>query len=186
MAWKFFAPTNEINAVTALPSTAGDGDEILFVDSLSAPTYAWHLKYISAKSTNKWQFVGGSPMVAEVAANESMTSTTYAALTTAGPSVTVPVAGDYLVEFGALIRGGSDNALPSMSFSVGGTAASTADRIDQGPSTAEQTYASVSRAVKKSAVAASSAITAKYKVTSAGTGDFENRWLKVTPIAVGG
>ena len=85
---------------TALPASPVDGQEFILTDSLTAPTYTWRLRYLAAKASNKWVFVGGSPLYVEVTNPDGTASATYVALATAGPSITVPVAGDYFVGIG--------------------------------------------------------------------------------------
>ena len=77
------APTYQ----TTLPGSPVDGQQTIFVDSTSAPTYAWYLRYNSTLA--KWQYIGGLPKVARVNTYESTTSTTYANLTTDGPTFAV-------------------------------------------------------------------------------------------------
>jgi len=48
--------------VTTLPATPVDGQEVILVDSITAPTYTWHLRYnASSTYTWKWEFLGGNP-----------------------------------------------------------------------------------------------------------------------------
>lgn len=48
---------------TALPASPQDGDVAILVDSVTAPTWAWRLRYDTAiADAYKWLFVGGSPM----------------------------------------------------------------------------------------------------------------------------
>jgi len=82
--------------VTAIPGSPTDGQEIIFTDSLTAPTYQWHLKYVAAKATNKWICVGGPPKLVRVETSESITSATYGDTATVGPSFTLPRAGQQL------------------------------------------------------------------------------------------
>lgn len=176
--------SGQAQLVTALPPTPNDGDEIILVDSATAPTYAWHLRYIAAKATNKWQFVGGAPLLAEVTASETTTSTSFVALTTGGPSIPLPVAGDYFVEVG--FTGGNDagGRGAAMSYDIGGTGAVDADMATSGYDT--NVFPSVSRVRKKAGLTAVT-LTAKYRVAnSVGTATFSNRWMRVTPIALGG
>lgn len=167
-----------ISAVTALPGSPADGDEILFMDSLTAPTYTWHLRYISGKSSNKWQFIGGSPMSSEVATSQTTGSTAYAALATAGPSIAVPVAGDYFVDVG-FTPDGTDNARRWMSYDIGGTGA-----VDADATRGAARFSSVHRRTRKTGLTAVT-LTAKYKAIDATIG-FEDRWMHLTPIAIGG
>ncbi len=176
-----WAAAGSPSLTAALPTSPSNGDEIIFVDSLSAPTYAWHLRYISAKASNKWQFVGGPPMSNEVAAAESTTSTAYVALTTPGPSIAVPVAGDYFVTLGAFITGPAAGALPIMSYDIGGTAAADADGISVVSSGVKVN----SSRVKKKAALTAVTLTSKYK-TASGTGTWQDRFMNLLPIAIGG
>lgn len=168
--------------VTALPATPSDGDTCTLTDNLTTGTYAWQFRYVAARASNKWVFIGGGPIVSEVATSESTTSGTYVALTTAGPSIAVPVAGDYTVEVGAHITaGGASGTGHKMSYDIGGTGAVDADGIEAGMTTT--TSSSNARAQKKALTAVT--LAAKYKA-SANTAVFKNRWMRLTPIAIGG
>lgn len=168
----------------ALPGSPADGDMCIYTDSLSAPTYAWLLQYIAAKASNKWQFLGGSPLYAEVTTRETTGSTSYTALTTAGPSVTVPLAGDYEVTVGSEVDILA-SAVARHSYDIGGTGAVDADAAPMGSFGSGSIPAATSRLRKKAAIAASTALVSKYK-TSASTAGFANRWIRAIPIAVGG
>jgi len=174
--------------VTVLPTAPKDGDECYYLADASAGV-VWHLKYRAASaSAYKWEYVGGPPRFDEITATETTVSTTYAALATAGPSITVPLAGDYLVEIGTRAYfTATNNASASMSYDIGGTGAGDGDRVDyygaavSGVATAAPHQV---RARRKNALAASTALVAKYKV-SGGTGTFQDRWMRVTPVRVG-
>lgn len=170
--------------VTALPGSPSDGDEIIFTDSLTAPTYRWHLQYESGDS--KWHFVGGAPLFAEVATQESTNSTTYAALATAGPAITLPLAGDYEVEVGCFTV--QDGSLASavdvfMSYDIGATGAVDADAAKTRHDSS-QTGDTISRPRRKTGLTAVT-LTAKYKIGASDTVNFANRWMRVTPVKLG-
>src|SRR5215831_1233030 len=57
--------------VTSLPASPVDGQECILCDSLSAPTYQWHLKYVAAKASNKWICIGGAPAISRVDAAQT-------------------------------------------------------------------------------------------------------------------
>jgi hypothetical protein len=79
---------------TTLPTSAANGDEFILVDSLTAPSYAWRLKYEdSITDAYKWVCIGGSPLYAESASSTSLTTSwaTYA-------TVTAPRSGIYTVD----------------------------------------------------------------------------------------
>jgi hypothetical protein len=156
------------------------------VDSTSAPTYAWLFQYYS--SISKWLFIGGSPAYAEVATAESPGSANaYVALTTAGPSIAVPRAGDYFVEIGVTIAETGNTTLEGyMSYDIGATAAVDADAASGVGGVANQFGApgqSYERRRKKTGLSASTTLTSKYKSGSVNA-SFKNRWMAVTPIAV--
>ena len=182
--WKVPSGASTPAVTAALPGSPTNGDEIILVDSTTAPTYAWHLHYISAKSSNKWQFVGGSPIISEVTASESTASLSYTALTTAGPSVALPVAGDYIITIGFQGVASAANVGGYMSYDIGGTGAVDADGNHE--KTTGSLITHVLRTYKKTGLTAVT-LTAKYKnVDTAGTFTFAYRVLSVLPIALGG
>ena len=167
-----------------LPTAPFDGQEFTLVDSLTAATYAWKFRYVAARATNKWLFIGGAPAWSEVATNENVNSTTYVAAPTPGPSVVVPVAGDYQVGIGFrraanVAAGGS-----FMSYDIGGTAAVDADAVMSTLASGGDALHSVFRVRRKSLTAVT--LTAKYRHAAAGAEGIADRWMQVTPIAVGG
>lgn len=95
--------------VTSLPTTPVDGQECnLLVDATNG--VVWHLVYRAAEpGPYKWYFTGGEPLFGE----DLTIMTPVATLSTnVTPAVTVPNAGDYLVEHGCQIgnSGGAADA----------------------------------------------------------------------------
>lgn len=170
---------------TALPGSPGDGDEVILTDSLTAPTYNWHLKYVAGKASNKWVAIGGMSALVTVATTETTTSTSYAALTPAGPSFAIPVAGDYKVAIGFE---GSNNTVDQhaiMSYDIGATGAVDADRAVGHSSGASALFSP--RAIRLKSGLTAVTLTAKYRAGSGGgTASFAQRTLEVTPVAIGG
>lgn len=169
--------------VTSLPSSPTDGQEIYYAANATNGVI-WHFRYRSAAS--KWEFVGGPPLVASVATTQTTTSTSYTALTTAGPSITLPLAGDYDVTIGADIYGGYDSSFnpvsAMMSYDIGATGASNADAIIYGAYALTASVSSVRRKTGLSAVT----LTAKYKANSnpANAPSFSNRFMLITPVRI--
>lgn len=161
---------------TVLPSSPVDGQEFILTDSLTAPTYAWRLRYMAAKASNKWVFIGGSAAVSEVAAAESTASGTYVALTTPGPSITLPVAGDYDIFIGAQSGGAGNEGV--MSYDIGATPASDND------GTWDYAFSPSVRWARKTGLGAVT-LTAKYR-SGGSNPQFRDRVMRVTPVAVGG
>lgn len=170
--------------VTNLPSSPADGDECYYVADATNGVI-WHLKYRAAASGSfKWEFIGGSAIGAEVDTDESRANTAYGALTTAGPSVTVPLAGDYIIEHGAEVWVNVAGTA-YMSFDIGATGAVDADSVAHLASGAFGT-ASISRSRRKTGLAASTALVSKYRSNAGGTtAHFVFRWMRVRPVRVG-
>ena len=86
--------------LTTLPGSPVDGQEVILCDSLTAPTYTWHLRYVAGiADAYKWVFLGGTPKLIRYDAEETTTSTTPVDL--GGPAFTVPCSGIYECLFGA-------------------------------------------------------------------------------------
>ena len=170
---------------TSLPGSPSDGDIAVLVDSTTLPTYQWMLRYNNGSSnTDKWEFVGGASAMVQVTAAETTSSTTYVALTTAGPSFALPRAGVYIVEIG-FRKGGTGGQGNVMSYDIGGTGAVDADMVVVGDPIGggSSIGGSASRAMPKTGLTALT-LTAKYRVMAATTGTFQDRWMRVTPVRV--
>lgn len=164
--------------ITVLPTTPTDG-QVVYYTADATNGVVWAFKYRTASaSASKWEFAGGAPLTARVAASETTASTTYVALTTAGPSVALPFAGDYDVRIGGRIANTSGTDASAMSFDVGGTGAVDADAA-VGVTAGAVNVASHVRKTGATAVT----LTAKYRVVS-GTGTFIERWMEVLPVRV--
>lgn len=176
--------------VTAIPGSPTNGDRVTLVDSLTAPTYAWYLRYISAAATYKWYCIGGSPAIVLVAAREAKAVGAYGALTTAGPSFTLPEDGDWDIVQHTSYRwdnGGGANYDCYMSYDIGGTGAVDADGIlfESGGGPASHGMVGY-RKQRKTGLTATTAIVSKYKTNggSLGTSTWSRRTLEVMPFRV--
>ncbi len=170
-------------ALTGLEGTKGTvaPDEVyLEVDSASG--IQWHLAYESGEATYKWRYIGGPPMFSEVTASEGVASATYAALATAGPSIAIPLAGDYDVEIaGAHYTTANGGAGSYMSYDIGGTGAVDVDATINAQATGvNSAFMSMSHTRRKLGLTAVT-LTAKYRA-STGTGNFLQRRIFVTPV----
>lgn len=176
---------------TSLPGSPTDGQEYILVDSTSAPTYAWYLRYNSGSASSyKWEWVGGTPAHIKVDANQTTQSTSYVDVTN-GPSFTIPNAGDWLITVGGLLSGSGDNGTGQMAYlgyPVGATSAN-----DVWAASAVMVYvsggggASAVCTHKHTAVSASSLVKAQFKRGQNGVGtnlNAQNRFLIVQPIRI--
>lgn len=161
-----------VASATALPSLPGNGDLFVYEAGVGV---SWMLRYRS--STNKWDFLGGPPLRAVVETNQSRTAGGYGDLTTVGPDITIPLAGDYNITAGALcFNGAAGEAL--MSYAVGAVAALDDDCVGHGGASG---YVFAERTRRKTGLAASTLIRAKYRDNGA---SFVNRSLAITPVSL--
>lgn len=170
--------TSAAVAVTAgLPASPSDGDRVVLVDSVSAPTYSWMLQYIAAKATNKWQFLGGAAWWSEITADQSTSTSTYGNnLATVGPTFTAPVAGSYSLTYGAAC---SNSWTPYSSPSINGSTPLDDDAVfgSGGKFGSEGS--------KQVTLGAAQTVVLQYR-SEGGSSTWIRRWMYVTPVALGG
>jgi hypothetical protein len=173
--------------VTSLPAAPYDGQVVYYQNaSMATDGVVWTFRYNSANASSyKWELVGGSSWIDEVTTAETTTSTSYAALATAGPSITVPLAGVYIIQFGSMhdytvITG---NRTCRHSIDVGASAAADADCAPSSHVNVLSMLQTSMRNITKTC-AAGDAIVSKYR-TTADTARIQARHLSVLPINVG-
>jgi len=175
---------NPVTYGTTLPASPVDGQETILVDSTTNPSYYWRLRYNAGSTGPKWEFIGGIPGAGnQITAQESITSGTFADLTTVGPSFTLPRAGDYLISWGAQIQASTAGTIGRMGLSFGGAAPAGSDVVYVFNNNTSQTEVGVSRSWRYLALAAG-VVKAQYSGSAAGAAYFSNRWLNVTPIRI--
>jgi hypothetical protein len=178
--------------VTVLPSAPYDGQVLDYVADATGGV-VWRLRYRAASASSfKWEFVGGSALTAIVSAQTTVVSSSYPG-SAQTPSVTVPLAGDYLVRRG--FQGGLYGATNGGS-AVGGihnAGTLTGGELQAGTDTnigADGTrFTGVFVEDVLPGLAASNVLDLRYRRADAGGGGgtayFTNRWLAVTPVRVG-
>lgn len=183
-------------ALTGLEGTKGvvAGDEV-YLEVDAANGVLWHLVYESGETTYKWRFLGGPPLLSEVFAAETTNSAAYTALATAGPAIALPRAGDYDVEISAQIFpsanvAGSNNA-GDMSYDIGGTAATSNERIVARVSGGGFQSSNFNidgggyfTRTRRKAGLTSVTLTAKYRQNESGTVEFARRLMRVVPTRI--
>lgn len=178
---------NPVTFSATIPASPVDG-QLWAYNADATAGVAWMFRYRSASSSAyKWEYVGGGRMLATVATSETRGNTAYGDLTTVGPSITVPFAGDYQIAHGAsMVPPATTLGIGFMSYATGATVAVDADYVYIGAAGAVATATNTYRETVKTAVAASAVIRAKYRTSVASpTGTFSNRVLAVVPIRVG-
>lgn len=147
----------------------------------------WLFQYNAASvSAYKWEFIGGSPLYSIIGTTgtESTASLTYVALTTAGPAIALPFAGDYDIDHGCHSNNNVTNAGTYMSYDIGGTAATDTDGLESYQNNADAITAGTIRTNRKTGLSAVT-LTAKYRANVGGTAAFWRRWMRVRPVRVG-
>lgn len=172
-----------VTLAQGLPATPVDGQTVYLIlpasyDPVGGKPVRWLCTYDAASAM--WH-VAGAPLYAEVQTSETTVSNVYAALATAGPSITLPRPGDYEIEVGANIGGSVAGGGGLMSYAIGGAAAADADSAAIVVSSAGAS-ASVVRTREKTGLTAVT-VTAQYRVPG-GTGTFADRFLAITPVRI--
>jgi hypothetical protein len=181
----------DVLEVSALPNPATNGQVVdLLVDSAGAygGPYLWRCRYRAATpGTAKWHVLGnGPPLRVSVvtAGDESTASTTYVALTTPGPAITVPLVGDWIVDLEESIYG-TAGCHGLMSYDIGATAAVDADGVTTAVSNTTQFDVQHVHKWKAKTFAAGTVLTAKYRAIG-GTATWRNgRYMTLTPVRLG-
>jgi hypothetical protein len=182
--------------VTALPSGTGfpfDGMEVYYLAD-QTNGIVWHLRYRAFQadgttanpSAYKWEAIGGRPLRAYVATLEGRSSSVYGDLTTFGPFLTAPLAGDYDMRVGSFVLAPGVQGYATHSVSIGGAAVVDRDGPSLRGDTSQQAQATLDVPRRLTGLAASTQITSKYNWTGAsGTAQWDSRFLELAPVRVG-
>ena len=181
-------PSGPAARVTSLPGSPVDGQECYYVAD-ATNGIVWHLKYNSGSaSAYKWEVVGGPPLYSEVLTQEVSNALGYADLATVGPSITVPLAGDYDVFISTTVYCTSVVAAGGQTWMTFAppTASDVNGVVAQQPGTSGMNL-TISRIKRRAALAAATALVAKYKITGSASYVWyhSNRTMSVTPLRVG-
>jgi hypothetical protein len=175
-----------------LPTSPSAGDEYYYVAD-STDGVVWHLRY--KDSTNKWEFVGGAPLAAvqnigtSSTLNAATLGTSYVyALTSgvSGPSLTVPFAGTYRIEFGFDASNSNNDKIIGMGLFTSSTANTNlinGAELSISCHANGETYTSA-KFVHYYTFATAPTIYSQFK-NSANTATVSNRWISITPSKLG-
>ncbi|HEY3434205.1 MAG TPA: hypothetical protein VGK41_00995 [Solirubrobacterales bacterium] len=164
--------------VTSLPSAPAVGDTCIYKADATNGVF-WQLVYDGVGGT-PWKAMGPGALFARDNGQSSRTSNVYGDLAAgATPAIVLPLAGDYVVQFGARVVNGPESQDIFMSVSSADTEA-VKWWYDSGHS-----HTTGSTSVKRTGLAAAATIAAKYRTAAGGACTWEQRWLAVTPIRVG-
>lgn len=182
--------------VTSLPGSPVDGQEVNYLADATNGV-VWHLVYRAA--SGKWLMSGGPQLHSEIANGGNgylaALNNAYGDLgspSSPGPSIVVPLAGDYYLSYGFFCYFSNiSNANPVgyASPQIGATAATDQDSVQAAPGftvpAGQQHMHNEARTIKKVGLAAGSTIMLKFKYQNAPPVLTDNRWLDLIPIKVG-
>lgn len=114
--WLQVFPTAPL--VTTLPASPVDGQEAILVDSLTVPTYFWHMRYNSAIS--KWVCIGATgPQLLTYTQETTTVAAAWTDMATVGPSFVIPRAGAYFASASAVMYSTIDRNNLCLGISIG-------------------------------------------------------------------
>jgi len=170
--------------VSGLPSVPTPGQHLLYPAHTPTHKY-WHLVYLGGV----WIYIGGPPIYDRVDTQESMTSNndTWVNLATAGPQLTVPENGLYIVRHGARIATAVTHGSIYMSYKIGATEASDLDACTASSAGSDITKNKQTVVMRhEKTFNKNTLLLSRYK-NDQGTGDagptnISHRWMELQPI----
>lgn len=172
---------------STLPASPYEGQEIYFQDAaLATLGIVWHLRYRSGGGTYKWEAVGAqAPLITRETTLQMSMAASNGVATAFSPavSITLPVAGDYLLQYGALLgHSGTNQGMNIVPIATGLTyaGANRARTVQSG--TTNSAGMGVTGAMRANAI--SGTLELRYEAGAAG-GYASDRWITATPIRVG-
>lgn len=194
-AWAWAAGGTSIGGgtkVSSLPScaVANDGQTVFYQNATMATSgVVWRLRCnAGSSSAYKWEFVGGSPLSAEGSGPSSNTNTSYSTGTTNIPSVSIPLAGEYSVEYGAQGRSEANVCWSDVFLAphYGGTILSTSEIYMVGSCNSVISVQTMENTVRRTLATAGSNLDVRYRIQqSSRTFSMWMMRLSATPIRVG-
>jgi hypothetical protein len=178
------APGASGSLVSVLPSSPVDGQEVYFQNAaMVTDGLIWHLRYRSAApGSYKWEFIGGSPLYVVRQQRESTgTSQAWADIVPPGPELTIPLAGDYMVEFGAESETNAASMILQMGIINASTGNPSGDNVIDMRSIVGKV--TTSRAVRMNALV-TGPLKARYWAMTAANCWWTQRWIKARPVRV--
>lgn len=175
-------------ATTTLPGSPTNGLLAVLTDSTTAPTYQWLLEYdTTITGTYKWRFLGGQALINEVAGANSMgnvTGTVFASFGTATPTVTLPNAGVWLIDWGCTIYCSAAAVyFAQVAPKFGASAVATNDMVRTGGAGQNIVFAAARKYTRTISAASTQVVLQGSCSSGAGnTITAENGWLACTPV----
>ena len=167
---------------TSFPASPFDGQAFTLVDSLTAPTYSWHFRYVaSITDAYKWVFIGGAPINKQILTAQTPSGPNiWTNLGTVGPDFIVPRAGIYQSEATCRIYNGSSGS-EHMHLGVANASLTSTPVGPQNTTTPPAGYYGNLNVVTQIAATAGQTLRMQYYSTSA-LGQFSERSMLVLPV----
>ena len=168
----------------SLPAAARDGDEIYYLaDSVNG--IIWHLRYRESTSGYRWELIDGGYLYSAVEATQTIGAAPgWFDLTTAGPDVTLPLAGDYDIDFGCQVIPAQNQSSALMGIAYGAAWSTSLASTNMQVNVATGTIVSVARSVRFTGAVAAALLRARY-YSAGGAHQWGGRYLRVRPVRVG-
>jgi hypothetical protein len=176
------APSSSgVPLVTSLPSSPADGQEVYYqVDATNG--IVWHLRYrVASSSPYKWEVVGGPPVLIR-AENLFSVGVNGPWSTDTNCGITVPLAGDYICDYGGVLSSSVASVAAEMRVAYGGTASV---EVFKGGNESVGNASMVNAQWKFSAVPAASTIYVQTHPAGAAVCNSYRRYLSVQPVRLG-
>lgn len=168
---------------TALPSNPVDGQQIFFLAS-ETNGVVWALRYRAAStSAHKWEFVGGGALYARAAGEVTVESEAYGG--GFGPSITLPLAGDYEIGFTTVCEqteGIGFNSIATIKLGV--VLASDEEGVIYS-SSAKTSQVTTGRTMTRTELASGAVLEMQYRETGGSKAHFLRREMWCRPVRVG-
>lgn len=187
-AWytiSYVTPSPATAVFTTLPVSPYDGQEVMYLAD-STNGIVWHFKYrAGSASTHKWEFVGGSEILAGPVGGMSYSTASSLTTLTSGPSITVPIAGDYVARYGGLASNQGVTATQNMWYVLMRNGADLGLGRPQFTATAQYGSGEVSKPSRANNLAAGDVLTLSITQSAALAVTWGPGWIELIPIRVG-
>ena len=181
-----YGPIGSPPLLSALPSNPYDGQEFYYVADATSGVI-WHLRYRgSSASAYKWEYLGGSPWLAQNMNWEAVSGSVnvWNDAPTPGPLVTLPLAGDYIFDAAANMQSNAVATSLGIGLAFGAAAVSNDDAGYLPYPTANAGYAVQRIGMRRNGLTAGTVVKIKY-LASSGSLTVSSRSLRATPVRVG-
>lgn len=176
--------------VSSLPGSPADGQTILFQSAgMATNGQVWQLRYRAGGGTYKWEFTGGSPLYSSTSSTITLNTTSAATAISADIAVTLPLAGDYMIQWTANGTPNGNNQgmhlFPMGAGAAGGAGVEGSSYMVQPAVASPATMFPASGYGRYTGMTNGGTITLGYLIGVAGAQLQQRRELVVTPIRVG-